>query len=1171
MSTLEEFLYDDVDSIGFTSNRELAEAVLDLKGAPLSLAEYAPMHSMYEDDSRELLLMAGRQVSKSTSLMVKLLTKAATTPFYSQLYVCPLKDQTSRFSNLYIADTIKFSPALKTYFLKKGGGDQIQNVHLRSFANGSAMHFQYCMFSADRVRGISADSVLIDESENPSTLVYAITSSKSSSKDPLDRELKTLDSLQVGDLVLSYDQQFNFSFKPVTKIMRKPDKVLYRVHLENGAHLDVTSNHKLETPAGLEYLVSAILQNPNRDWRVRYVDPLGVQTRRAAITRHTTRRRLLNTVIKDLGVVQSFSKYKTRKLCLAQIQNLRELSHPTSGYKYQRRIWFKNLQVSNQVGPCLIGSSQKNICPSKKSRAHKKYKNSHPSLARSINTGRLGLLVYGRRVDLHKNLRLAHRRVLTHRKRANSRLFSGPGLGCNGSTHQEKDGRLLPLHIFLDRSKSKIPHSNPAVRYIGYGVQMPELAKYKRGDVLYLRKDMGGPVLEPRNSLLGGMREGGQETVQQTILRDSTCQNYEGRIREGAQQTTQDEAPSCREYAQTNVGSSLPGAAFGVSTSLERSTGKTNSRRYPVSEMRNTIPPGRSSAILLPRMPQRGDSRNKGPFPRKASGFPRRPHPLLYLPESFYAEEFQNEVLLKGLRTEGGTTSTEVGPSRSDAGEGVRGVPRYIQGNRQPTEVLQSEMQYSQAKQTAGFTPKGLDSLEIEDLLVTKVECLGLQPCMDIEVADNFTFVGNGFLSSNCQDMIMDVLPIILSTMKASKYRKSMYSGTPKTFDNTIEGLWKSSTRYEWAMKCSHCGFWAIPTEEYVEAMIDVTRPPKEGIVCPRTACRKPLDITTGEWICMGDPKALMKGYHLPQIIFPHNVCNKVGWEDFCRDYEGINDDPNARYSRRQIYNEVFGLSYDIGGRIITQRELEECTDETQVMYANYSAVEAAGMTLTYGGVDWGAGGTKSFTVVVILASDAYNRLRVVYARKYPVGDPTQQIADVLEIFRRFRVVRIGADYGNGWVYNQYIRNALGIDKVNVFQYVASKLFMAVNRQGGHMVVDRTNIMNLVLMELKQKKFVFPKLSVAQPFFDDILSVYEEELQLPSGQRKVFKHSYDQPDDFMHALVYGSLACKMYNGDPALDLANLPTIYPTEHEMQNGLPPTGMDQAESSEADDTVW
>jgi len=56
--------------------------------------------------------------------------------------------------------------------------------------------------------------------------------------------LKTIGELKEGDLVLSYDfEKTEYCYKPIVKIWEKGELDLARVHLRNGQHVDVTSDH----------------------------------------------------------------------------------------------------------------------------------------------------------------------------------------------------------------------------------------------------------------------------------------------------------------------------------------------------------------------------------------------------------------------------------------------------------------------------------------------------------------------------------------------------------------------------------------------------------------------------------------------------------------------------------------------------------------------------------------------------------------------------------------------------------------------------------------------------------------------------------------------------------------------------------------------------------------
>ena len=56
------------------------------------------------------------------------------------------------------------------------------------------------------------------------------------------------------------------------------------------------------------------------------------------------------------------------------------------------------------------------------------------------------------------------------------------------------------------------------------------------------------------------------------------------------------------------------------------------------------------------------------------------------------------------------------------------------------------------------------------------------------------------------QDQITDNIPIISQSTKASKWGIRRFTGTAKTVDNTIEGLWRNSSQCEWAMGAQGSG-----------------------------------------------------------------------------------------------------------------------------------------------------------------------------------------------------------------------------------------------------------------------------------------------------------------------------------------------------------------------------
>jgi hypothetical protein len=85
--------------------------------------------------------------------------QSATVPYLSTLFVLPRFEQTRRLSNNYVKPFLTNSP-LEQIAIDKAAE---QSVLQRTFKNGAVMHFSYAFLDADRIRGISADKLAIDE------------------------------------------------------------------------------------------------------------------------------------------------------------------------------------------------------------------------------------------------------------------------------------------------------------------------------------------------------------------------------------------------------------------------------------------------------------------------------------------------------------------------------------------------------------------------------------------------------------------------------------------------------------------------------------------------------------------------------------------------------------------------------------------------------------------------------------------------------------------------------------------------------------------------------------------------------------------------------------------------------------------------------------------------
>lgn len=127
--------------------------------SPFSFGERRYLKSIYDTDAQCVLLKCGRQVEKSTLLGNKILAHMALIPYFRTLYVSPSHTQTKVFSRDRIKEPIDISPYLRSHT----NTTLLTNVLEKKLTNGSQLTMRFAFLNADRVRGIPADMINIDE------------------------------------------------------------------------------------------------------------------------------------------------------------------------------------------------------------------------------------------------------------------------------------------------------------------------------------------------------------------------------------------------------------------------------------------------------------------------------------------------------------------------------------------------------------------------------------------------------------------------------------------------------------------------------------------------------------------------------------------------------------------------------------------------------------------------------------------------------------------------------------------------------------------------------------------------------------------------------------------------------------------------------------------------
>jgi hypothetical protein len=113
----------------------------------------------YNTPARKILFMTSRQTEKSTTLGNKLFAMCGMRPMYETLFVSPSAMQTTVFSRTRIDDIVDISPLLQAMVTK----GHTWNILEKVWANKSKIYLRYAFLSADRIRGLSVNSIFCDE------------------------------------------------------------------------------------------------------------------------------------------------------------------------------------------------------------------------------------------------------------------------------------------------------------------------------------------------------------------------------------------------------------------------------------------------------------------------------------------------------------------------------------------------------------------------------------------------------------------------------------------------------------------------------------------------------------------------------------------------------------------------------------------------------------------------------------------------------------------------------------------------------------------------------------------------------------------------------------------------------------------------------------------------
>lgn len=366
------------------------------------------------------------------------------------------------------------------------------------------------------------------------------------------------------------------------------------------------------------------------------------------------------------------------------------------------------------------------------------------------------------------------------------------------------------------------------------------------------------------------------------------------------------------------------------------------------------------------------------------------------------------------------------------------------------------------------------------------------------------------------QDIIYKNVGIIEQCLGGSDYQYKLYSGTPKTHNNTLALLYNKSTKNEYIIKCQCCNLWNI---------IGIDNIGPKFLQCKK--CKSKLGPPfVGEWVAT-NPSAKTVGFRLPQVLSP-----TVIWDNII----AVKDD----YPMFQFMNEVLASPYDSGHNPVTETDLMASCDgdkKNKLLPAGHR--EPGTLVL---GVDWGHGDLSlaskrrnlptGFTVATLGLLKSNGTFDVKWMKRYKgeESDPMFQIKEIAYIAKMQKVHMVGADHGDGFFHNIELRNRL--NNINLVEYSASgnvkeKIKWDPEVDSNRITFHRTRCMSEMFHLIKKRKIIFFNWDEFFQFASDFLTIFVDRTSSATRQSMFYNHI--TPDDSFHSMMITYQTAIFYN------------------------------------------
>jgi hypothetical protein len=404
----------------------------------------------------------------------------------------------------------------------------------------------------------------------------------------------------------------------------------------------------------------------------------------------------------------------------------------------------------------------------------------------------------------------------------------------------------------------------------------------------------------------------------------------------------------------------------------------------------------------------------------------------------------------------------------------------------------------------------------------------------------------DGLFFDEVQDLDPTFVPIITETISASKFGHRTFTGTARSYENTIEGLWRESSQEEFTIPCDHCTTngnktWNIcSTEFHLIKMIgpyrDDISEERPGLVCYK--CQQPINPKKGIWVARRkDKRDRFMGLHIPQVILPMHYASPDKWRDIKDKQAG-----KSYYTEGKFFNEVLGESYDSASGLVTYSDIKnaiklDLTDINKAIEHRRKLLDPIVM-----GIDWGGSDEEGFskTAISIAGLDTSRVINIFYYEILPASMSILEEANyIFDLYKRFGVNFISHDFnGRGESAEIFFKqNGIPSNKIFPFWYVGhmNTLMQYHAKTAGtrdYRSLNKMRSLMITCTAIKMGKVIFNRdINVSQDDLGipgDFLNLVIEESNTQLRDTYLILKRENTSDDFCHAVNFCCHTIWMY-------------------------------------------